>query len=160
MISMSALGGKADMPFCTAYVRYWHKADILICSAHVRYWGNSGHWNAKLKYKFSGVPRETEFKLNLRFNLWRYEAAPLWQAVQAQATRSLTLIPVVFGADRLDRRWNNFATDLNKITLVNLQVKKPKRKFDQGLLIIGSAILTCHTSVFNLFYCHRRLPIS
>ena len=41
------------------------------CTAHVRFWGNSGHWNAKLKYKFSGVPRETEFKLNLSFNLWR-----------------------------------------------------------------------------------------
>ena len=24
-----AIGGKADMPFCTAYVRYWPKADIV-----------------------------------------------------------------------------------------------------------------------------------
>ena len=28
LAKMSAFGGKADMPFCTAYVRSWHKADI------------------------------------------------------------------------------------------------------------------------------------
>jgi hypothetical protein len=27
-LHMSAFGGKADMPFCTANVRYWGKADI------------------------------------------------------------------------------------------------------------------------------------
>jgi hypothetical protein len=24
-------------------VRYWHLADIPLCTAHVRYWGQSGH---------------------------------------------------------------------------------------------------------------------
>jgi hypothetical protein len=24
-------------------VRFWHKADIPLCTAHVRYWGQSGH---------------------------------------------------------------------------------------------------------------------
>ena len=71
-------------------VRYWHLADIGFCTAHVRYWSNSGHWNAKLKYKFNGVPRETEFKLKLRFNLWRcHQRMPhsLWREVQARTAR-------------------------------------------------------------------------
>jgi len=32
---MSAFGGKADMPFCAAYVCFWPKADIGYCVAHV-----------------------------------------------------------------------------------------------------------------------------
>jgi len=36
---MTAFGGKADMAFCAAYVRYWPKADIDECTAHVRFWG-------------------------------------------------------------------------------------------------------------------------
>ena len=71
-------------------VRYWYLADIGFCTAHVRYWSNSGHWNAKLKHKFNGVPRETEFKLKLRFNLWRcHQRMPLslWREVRARTAK-------------------------------------------------------------------------
>jgi hypothetical protein len=39
VLQVSAFGRKADMPFCTANVRFWPKADIPSCTAHVRFWG-------------------------------------------------------------------------------------------------------------------------
>jgi len=36
---MSAFGGKADVTFCGANVRFWHLADIASCSAHVCFRG-------------------------------------------------------------------------------------------------------------------------
>jgi len=36
---MSAFGGKADIGWCSANVRYWPKADIPSCTAHVRFRG-------------------------------------------------------------------------------------------------------------------------
>jgi len=32
-----AIGGKADMTFCSAHVCFWPKADISSCTAHVRF---------------------------------------------------------------------------------------------------------------------------
>ena len=40
---MSAFGGKADMTFCTANVRYWPKADIQLALADVCFRRGSGH---------------------------------------------------------------------------------------------------------------------
>jgi len=35
---MSAIGGKADLAIALRNVRLWPEADIPSCSAHVRFW--------------------------------------------------------------------------------------------------------------------------
>jgi len=36
-----AIGGKADIAFCGAYVGLWPKADMSLCATHVRCWSRT-----------------------------------------------------------------------------------------------------------------------
>ena len=40
---MLPFGNGGDTTLTNRFVRCWHKADIPLCTAHVRYWGQSGH---------------------------------------------------------------------------------------------------------------------
>ena len=42
----ASVGTPFVMPHYFLDVRYWHLADIPSCTAHVRYWGQSGHHEA------------------------------------------------------------------------------------------------------------------
>ena len=43
LIPVTTMSGPLAGDFGRSDVRYWHKADMPSCTAHVRYWGQSGH---------------------------------------------------------------------------------------------------------------------